>query len=247
MKKRILILEDNEISRKALVKIVKSCGDVIVHDFSNRNEAYTCAMDYEIDLFLLDIILEPKEKNDHSGIVFARHIRENTRYFSANIVFITTLSGLEGKLLREIHCYDYIEKPISAERVRSMVTKLLYQMNYKKPEREMTCFRIDGISYPVYVDEIIYVRYKSRMLTVNLAKEEFNVPYLPLKKFLERVRDNTFLEPTKGVAVNLQYIKSVDFPNRMIQLKKREDSIEIGARMKSVFQQEYNRYCEVRK
>lgn len=104
---RVLILEDNEKTRKALVKIVRSCApDGEICDFGNRADAYMCAWEKEVDLFLIDIVLEPQRKNDNSGIVFADSMRENVKYRLTPIIFITVLSGLEPQLLKRVHCYD---------------------------------------------------------------------------------------------------------------------------------------------
>ena len=126
MKKRILILEDLPSSRKALVNMVAECGsDLVIFDFGDPANALQCAMDNKIDLFLIDIVLKPQQPNDFSGIAFARSIRESSKYTTAEIVFITTLAGLEANLLRTVHCFDYIEKPISKKRVQKVVSEAL--------------------------------------------------------------------------------------------------------------------------
>ncbi len=87
----VLILEDNEVARNALIKIVKSCMNQIqVFAFDNRSEAYLCAMDKNIDLFLVDIILNPKRKEMiPSGIRFAySDLRDNLRYKGKSLLYL---------------------------------------------------------------------------------------------------------------------------------------------------------------
>ena len=89
---KVLILEDNEICRQSLIKVVKSCmKNITVYDFDNRAAAYLCAMDNNIDLFLVDIILEPKIRNDSSGFKFAQDIRDVKRYKSVPIIVSAAL------------------------------------------------------------------------------------------------------------------------------------------------------------
>ena len=92
----VLILEDKECNRNALEKIVLSCAGVEnVYSCGKREEAFLSAVDNQIDLFLVDIILEPSNANDNSGIVFAESIRKLDKYRLTPIIFITVLMGLE--------------------------------------------------------------------------------------------------------------------------------------------------------
>lgn len=200
-----------------------------------------CTMDNNIDLFLVDIILEPKVRNDSSGIKFAKDVREMTRYKWKPIIFITTLSGLEAHLLKQVHCYDYIEKPIDTTRVRKHILEaldaILSERREKEPESLM--LRYEGISFPITVDRVIYVVNRRGILYIHDWEEVIEIPNLSTKSFLERVKDNTFLEPKKGTAVNTRYIKSVDFGQNKVYLRKTEDVIPIGGRLKKKFREEF--------
>ena len=122
MRKKVLILEDMETTRTALKRIVESCDDAITaYAFSEVGPALACMMENHIDLFFVDIILKPQVANDFSGIKFAEYVRQQEEYFGVDIIFVTSLIGLEAELLRKIHCYDYIEKPIQESRVRKVV------------------------------------------------------------------------------------------------------------------------------
>lgn len=69
--KQILILEDNELTRNKLIRLIESMNlNINVFAFSNEEEALGCALTHHIDLFLVDIILRPQIKNDFSGIHF---------------------------------------------------------------------------------------------------------------------------------------------------------------------------------
>ena len=115
--KTILILEDNVREMERLVKIVREQGaqnEVICA--VNLEQAYHMAMEKSIDLFLLDIILDPRTSGDASGMKFADHIREVERYHFTPIIFI---SGLEDPSLyaySDVQCYSYIEKPYDPDR-----------------------------------------------------------------------------------------------------------------------------------
>ena len=197
--KQILLLEDNEYTRNKLIKVLKSLEqEVNVFAYSNQREAFGCAMTHRIDLFLVDIILCPKERNDFSGISFVEKIRECASCAAAEVVFITSIAGLEVDLLHRIHCYDYIEKPIDERRLKRIVNEIINRGEKVSKLPERIYFRNNGISYPIEVAEIRYVMYQNRALNVYTGEESIKVPNLPLKRFLEKVRDSIFLCPLKG-------------------------------------------------
>lgn len=171
--------------------------------FSNEEEALGFALIHRIDLFLVDIILHPQRENDFSGITFVEKIRECPSCAGADVVFITSLAGLEVDLLHRVHCYDYIEKPIEERKIRQLVDELLNRGEKASKLPERMYFRNDGIVFPVNVAEIRYVVHQNRVLSVYDGKECIEVPNLPLKRFLSRVRDSVFLSPLRGRQLTL--------------------------------------------
>ena len=243
--KQILLLEDNEYTRNKLIKVLKSLEqEVNVFAYSNQREAFGCAMTHRIDLFLVDIILCPKERHDFSGISFVEKIRECASCAAAEVVFITSIAGLEVDLLHRIHCYDYIEKPIDERRLKRIVNEIINRGEKVSKLPERIYFRNNGISYPIEVAEIRYVMYQNRALNVYTGEESIKVPNLPLKRFLEKVRDSIFLCPLKGTAVNIAYIESVDYVNQYINLKGIKEPISMGSVMKKRFRDEYETYVK---
>lgn len=243
MKKRVLILEDLASSRKSLVEMVNECGkELLIYDFGDPAMAYECAMENRIDLFLVDIILRPKDPNDFSGITFAKSIRECSRYAAAEIVFITTLAGLEAEMLRLVHCFDYIEKPISRQRVHRVVKDALQKIESRDSEEELIFLRKDRVTYPVYANRIIYAENRRRVLYVHMKNEMIDIPNLSLKKFVDKVYTQKFLCPTKGIVVNVDYIEYIDTTNRYVKMKGLDTLLDIGVRMKDSFLRELYKY-----
>ena len=95
----ILILEDNaHVSDRLKNLIEKNVNNAEVFLCSNVDEAWLKINKYRIDLFLLDIILDGKNKNDSSGILFAQSVREIAKYKMTPIIFVTSLIGWEADL-----------------------------------------------------------------------------------------------------------------------------------------------------
>lgn len=239
----VLILEDKENTRDALKHIVLSCSGVKnVYCCSKRDEAFACAMNQYIDLFLVDIVLEPDKANDNSGIIFAEKIRKIDTYRLTPIIFITVLMGLERELLKKIHCYDYIEKPIGdGKMVREHIEEVLEAIaaGKKRESREYIPLHHDGIGYMIFLDEVIYFESKRGALHIYTIDDEIVIPNLPAKKFLHMIKQTKFLTPTYGTAVNANYIASVDFRNREVYMKSVDVVIPIGGRKYKQFKEEY--------
>lgn len=243
--KKVLILEDNDLTRNRLVKIIKDIDDEIgVFAFANIEDAFGCALTHRIDLFMVDIILYPKERNDFSGIDFVERIRECPSCASAEVIFITSLAGLEAELMHRVHCYDYIEKPIDDKHVEKIVVEILNRGEKASRIPERMYFRNDGIIYPMDVDCIKYVIHQNRKLYVYGEGECIEVPNLSLKHFLEQVKDSVFLMPMKGTAVNIAYIESVDYIDQFIHIKGEKNPVCMGSVMKKKFRKEYEEYVK---
>lgn len=239
----VLILEDNKRCREALEGIVESCQNVSrVFCFARREEAFICAADYKIDLFLIDIILETGKDNDNSGIKFADSLRECASYKLTPIIFITALAGLERELLKRVHCYDYIEKPIGdGQLIKAHINEALeaVALGMKPEKREYIPLRHDGIGYMVFADEIVYFQNRRGILYIHTIDDIITIPGLSSKKFMKKIKRTKFLIPTYGTGVNANYISSIDFRNKEVYLKNSESIIPIGGRKFKQFKEEY--------
>lgn len=243
----VLILEDKECNRNALEKIVLSCTGVEnVYSCGRREEAFLFAVDNQIDLFLIDIILEPNNANDNSGIAFAESIRKLDEYRLTPIIFITVLMGLERELLKKIHCYDYIEKPISdGKLVKEHIEEVFEALSAgkKREEREYIPLHYDGIGYLVYLDEVIFFESKMGTLFIHMIDDEIRIPNLSAKKLYQKIQRTHFLTPIYGTYVNVKHISSVDFRNKEVYMKN-NCVIPIGGRKFKQFKEEYLEWKE---
>ena len=84
--KQILIVEDNKRHMDRACDILEQLEDVVIFKADNCADAYRYAMEYSIDLFIVDIILEKTKNGDMSGMTFADNIREIERYKATPII-----------------------------------------------------------------------------------------------------------------------------------------------------------------
>lgn len=231
----VLILEDNEKSLEMLAKIIKDVDDSLYVKYAvNMEEAYAASMEYNIDLFVIDIILKPKDCNDVSGIKFADNIRKIKKYQYTPIVIITSLEDPKLYAYSDIHCYSYIEKPYDVDKVSKIIKDAL-NIPKRKVVNNNIFFRKDGILYKKRISEIIYIENSRNKRIIHSINDDLELQYKPCKDILEELNSNKFIQCSRYAIVNKDYIESIDTVNRYIKLKGREEQIEIGAILKKKF------------
>lgn len=113
---RILSMEDDPDQASFLSAVLESAGyEVRVCAEPKRFESELVA--FRPDLVLMDILLP-----DISGYELARYIRQDEKYATLPILFLTTQSQMEAKI-RTVKAGgdDYLEKPVSAGLLLSAV------------------------------------------------------------------------------------------------------------------------------
>lgn len=226
--KTVLIVEDNIRSREMLVKIIENIrSDIEIKTASGQEEASVLAMKYNIDLFMLDIILNASTPGDVSGMKFAEYIRSIPKYKYTPIIFTTALEDPELYAYSDLHCYYYVEKPYDVNKVSAVISEALEFPGNKKESRSVF-FRKDGILYKKDISDIIYIENSRAGQTVYCTNGNLKLPYKPNKKILEELGSDRFIQCSRYNIVNTDYIVQIDIVNRYIQLKNVKELIEFG-------------------
>lgn len=197
-----MIIEDNEKSMEMLVKIVRNVDDsLLIKCAGDVDGAYAAAMEYDIDLFLVDIILNPKDSGDVSGIKFADNIRKIKKYQYTPIVIITSLEDPKLYAYSDIHCYSYVEKPYDADRVSRIIREALNSPKRKVVNNNIF-FRKEGILYKKKISEIVYIENSRNKRIIHSVNDDLELPYKPCKAILEELNSNKFVQCSRYAIVN---------------------------------------------
>jgi len=231
--RKILVLEDNIAAREHLTGIIREVEiKNEVYSFADIKDAYQCAMERTIDLFLIDIILDTSHPGDVSGLKFAENIREVESYRFVPIIFITSLEDSKLYTYEKLHCYSFIEKPFDEEKVKQSVEQCLKFPESGK-ESKTLFFRKEGIILAVEREDITYAESCGHIMHIYTRQGDvLKIPYITLKKLLEEVDSPDFIQCSRNTIVNRKYIQNVDIPNRMIHLKNSCGMVEIGVMFK---------------
>lgn len=230
--KSVLILDNDSVMRDTLEKIVREINrDIIIYKTGTLAEAYRIAVEHNISLFLLDIIIDVSKRGDVSGLTYAEKIRTLERYAFVPIIFVTTLTDPELYAYRRLHCYGYLQKPVLFEEVRQLIERAL---KFEQPEIEEgnIYFRKDGIIYAVDKKEIIYIKSHAGKVAIKTVRDDLVVYYRNCRDFLSELDSGQFIQCNRGTIVNQKYIANIDVANRVIHLMDDYGEIEISVRMK---------------
>lgn len=232
---RILILEDSKDSLKAITAMVEKVSDrvcaVPVESLEEARAALRQAQQ-PFQAFLLDINLDPDDKEDISGMTFAREIRAKKEYAFTPIVMITSITNMELSAYRELHCYQYLVKPYNEADIEQLVGKLLFLSQQGETRESFVMVKKDGVNYKLFCKDIICVRAVPRGVCFVLTREEMKVPYLTIKQLMEKLPKERFMQVHRMCVVNLDYIDCIDTVNGLINLKNGETA-EVGVTYKN--------------
>ncbi len=232
--KKILILEDNEAHMKALNRILSDINDIQIFEAYNMAQANYMLSFNVFDVFLIDIILDTKVPGDVSGIDFVNQIRDNKRYQYTPVIFITSLEDPKLAAYKELHCYNYIEKPFDPEEVLKTVKEAI-EIPVPLPKKEYVYFRKDGILYSVKVDEIVYIVVSRQGVEIHTIRDCLKLSYRTISEVMKDLDHTDFLQCNRSMIVNKAYIEHIDSTNRYIKLKGLDTVVEIGSIMKKQF------------
>lgn len=120
MKKKILVIEDNQQNLYLIRYLLEDCGYEVFEAMDGK-EGIEMAASISPDLILLDIQLPTMD-----GYVVARTLRQNPELAKTPIVAVTSyaMSGDREKAL-EAGCSGYVEKPIDPDTFPAQVEKAL--------------------------------------------------------------------------------------------------------------------------
>ena len=231
--KKILILEDNPTMLSHLSNIIRETdAKNEIYSFDNVKDAYQCALDKIMDLFVIDIILDTSRPGDSSGLKFVENIRKIKNYSFVPVIFVTSLEDAKLYTYEKLHCYRFIEKPFDVEQLKRLVNECL-EFPGNTTTTKTLYFRKEGIILAVERDDIVYVESINHIMYIHTKNNDImTIPYITIKKFLEDADSNDFIQCSRNTVINKRFVHNIDFSNRVIQMKDGMGRVDIGVMYK---------------
>lgn len=232
--KSILVVEDNEVNMQSVCKILSNIEDLNIYQALNVETAYKYAMEMDIDVFIVDIILDRYTPGDVSGVKFIESIRKIKRYKFSPVIMTTCLEDPKLHAYTYLHCYHYFEKPFDKTEFEKTVRDALH-FTRPKEEKKYIYYKKEGVLFSIKIKEIVYIENHNASVLYHCVNNVNKAPYKSCKKILEEISSNDFIQCSKGTIVNRTYIHNIDLVNRYITLKNNYGILDIGIRMKKQF------------
>ena len=198
-----LIVDDEPLSQDVLKDFVDACPELKLSGIcGNALEAGNTIKQEEIDLLFLDINMPLL-----SGISFIKGLANPPL-----VVFVTAYPefALEGF---EVDAVDYLLKPVSFERFRKAVNRVIDRLesrqNVLNNEQNHILLRADKKNYLVNFDEIIYLEGMGDYVKFVLEDKKLMV-HGTMKDFLSQLPETLFQRIHKSYAINLKKVNYIE-------------------------------------
>lgn len=197
MKLNCIIVDDEPLSQDVIIDFVNASPELkLVAVCSNAIEAGEHLKQYKIDIVFLDINM-PKL----SGISFVKSLKTPPA-----VVFITAYPeyAIDGF---EVDAVDYLLKPVSFERFRTAINRLLerFSENINSENRQHLMVRANKKNYRINFDELLYLEAQGDYVRFVTTEKSLMV-HGTLKEFIAQLPANLFGRIHKSYVISLSKV-----------------------------------------
>ncbi|CDD36084.1 putative uncharacterized protein [Roseburia sp. CAG:309] len=240
--KKVLIVTNNQNTRQKLENIVReqNPGNTI-YITNDLEKAYEIISVTTIHLFLIDIMLQPRQRGgDVSGAFFIQNVRRIARYQFTPVIVFSTLVDQALNMYARLHCYAYVEKPFDAAYVKKLVAEALCFYPGVIENRQIF-FRKEGTLEAVFINDIIMAEGKDRDIILETTKGRQKILYRSCRTLFEELDSPQFLFCSRSIIVNRNYVEKIDAVNGYLYLRGIKHAVLMGKQKKYDFLREIKR------
>lgn len=202
---KIALIDDENPSRSELKYLItKLKPDVEIVEASSGEEGLRNISQDTFDLLLIDINL-----GDISGITLASTARKIQP--EVEIVFATAYNNFAEDAFN-VEALDYLLKPFSEKKVKSMLDK--YHRKHVNKSKEIDGkltkipLNVDRRIILVDIQSIVYIESQNKNCIVYTKNNKY-IDTTPLKTFEDKLKASGFFRIQKSYLVNVKYIMEI--------------------------------------
>lgn len=196
IKKKILLVEDNEELRKIVAEYLSQDFEVL--EAVDGMDATSILSKRNIDLIISDIMMPRKD-----GITFCKEVKNNTETSHIPVILLTAKTSVESKLEGADSGADiYFEKPLSLDLLKKSLFNIFrqnyqlkeyYARNHYAESAELSSNERDAEFLKDFVDIIEQNLHQSEM-DVNYIATELNMSRSKLYRKIRSMTDMSIVE-----------------------------------------------------
>jgi DNA-binding response OmpR family regulator len=169
IKKKILLIEDNEVLSELLIELLSENYDV--HYFNNASEALLNLDDIHPDLIISDVMMPGID-----GFMFIEKIKSMIQYINIPIIFLTGLTDdfnkIRGLKAGALH---FIRKPFNNEELLLIVANSLNYISKQSNNKKLLNEPVSYTDFGIAVSNIIENEYANKSLNISIIAEKLSV------------------------------------------------------------------------
>lgn len=200
--------------------VASALGSSVVF-VDSSTDAKTYISEKDVKVLLIDL-----ENAEQEGIALAHYLRGIHRYYLTPIVFLAENDRYERQAFHEIHCHEYLYKPVQPDRIREIVNLLCEKLDPHYIPKGLVIRMRSGI-YRFEISDIIYIEILNKNLIVHTLYDVWKFPYRPIRECVEQGRGE-LVQCHRSMAVNRHFVEHIDYLNRQIRLTKRPERVLLG-------------------
>lgn len=195
----------------------------LIHTVTGLKEGKSALQKRQYQIVLIDL-----DEAGDKGMEFACFLRALHDYYLTPVIFFAKDDTYQQEAFHDIHCYDYLLKPVSYEEILKII-HLYLSTKEKEPVAVFLDFKIHGVLYQIPLTEIVYLETINRSIEIHTCHSVQIVPYLTLRNCLEQGQGR-LLQCHRSMAVNRDFVERIDHARRRIWLKEDYGWLDLGRR-----------------
>ncbi len=185
--------------------------------FDNLGDAKRALLCYSFRVILIHL-----EAEENSGKKLAEYVRDIPRYYLTPILFFAADDRFEKWAFHQIHCYDYLVRPVSSDKLLNLILPLTSK---EENREEQIVFKCKDKEVLVNISELIYLMADNRYVRVHTIHDVYYVPYLCLSRFAGQYEEY-FIQCHRAVVVNRSFVRHIDYTNGTVTVPG--DTLDMG-------------------
>ena len=231
---RILIVEDEPLARDVLRSLLAKRSDIeLVGEAVDGMQGIRMIDDLIPDVVLLDVSLP-----ECSGVDLLQRIKRNPA-----VIFVTAYDSYALTAF-EFGAFDYLLKPISAERFGTALDRVAERIGATENEPSIKerinsesdggyldrfFVRHRGQTLPVIVSEVLRFEANDDYTAIHLPGKQYLI-HLPLREVEKRLNPRAFLRVHRSNIVNLGHIRAAKQTDRRFIITLSDGSDIVASR-----------------
>ncbi len=220
---RCLIVDDEPLACESLRAVIETVPELeVLGEVHRVRQAVEMIEQLRPDLLFLDI-----QMPGGGGFEVLRRLKEPPA-----VIFVTAHDEYAIRAF-EVNAVDYLLKPVSLKRLTAAVGRLgSFSDRQTHPLKidDHALLEIGGSGVFAAVQDILLIEAKEKYSEVSLASHENVICRQSIREWIRRLPAPTFLQVTRGLIVNVEKIRSLEFADRraVLHVGDKMLSVEVG-------------------